>query len=187
MALLSPHEFGPTVVAVVGAAVDDTLESFATCGGVDVMSLRDREPDLASRRIRASSASLVVHDADPLEHVAAAWVELFQERATLGALEAEIDAALDRFERGSVAMPDYYLVVEPDASDDEWLHWWCGALGRGAPRRVMPLAAPAGSSDAGLGRVLSSLPTSRPWPEPATWLPDLAYDIPDRVGVRAGE
>ena len=35
-----------------------------------------------------------MHDADPLEHVAAAWVELYEERATLGTLEIEVETLL---------------------------------------------------------------------------------------------
>jgi hypothetical protein len=33
-------------------------------------------------------------------------------------------------------------------------------------------------------RLLSNLPSSRPWPDPASWLPHLPFEIPDRVGLR---
>lgn len=171
-----------TIVAVVGPGADDVLASADVLGGVSALSLRGSEPAIASHRISASGTPWVVHDADPLEHVASAWIEFFQERATLGALEAEIDDALGQFERGHALMPDYYLVLEPDDAPEIWRHWWCGALGYRAPRRVLPVHASSGAD--ALRRMLRSLPTSRPWPDPAKWLPGLAMQIPDRVGLR---
>lgn len=173
-----------TIVAIVGDGADEALESLEHLPGVDTLRLRDSEPGLAARRIAAASAPWIVHDADPLVHVAAAWVELYEERATLGTLEVEVAAALAAFETGGAVMPDYYVVLDPDAADATWRHWWCGALGHRAPRRVLPAAAPATPRDAALRRMLRALPTSRPWPEPESWLPGLPFDIPDRVGLR---
>ena len=184
----TPHSTGPTatVVAVVGPGSDDALASFDGVAGIDAFTLRDLEPAIGTRRIAASAAQWVVHDADPLEHVAAAWVELFEERSTLGVLEAEVDAALDAFDGGDMVMPDYYVVLDPEGADPTWRHWWCGALAHRAPRRILPFSAPGHVDDTSLRRMLNALPTSRPWPDPAQWLRHLPFEIPDRVGLRDG-
>lgn len=174
-----------TIVAVVGESAGDALASLDGVTGVDALGLRGRDPALAASRIRASRAAWVVHDADPLAHVAAAWIELYEERSTLGALEAEVDDALARFAVGEAIMPDYYLVLDPGSAHTAWRHWWCGALGRFAPKRVLPAASPAHPGDHRVRRMLGALPSSRPWPEPASWLREVPFAIPDRVGLRA--
>lgn len=172
-----------TIVAVVGSASDEVLTHLEGIEGVETLSLRDTEPALAARRITATTSPWIVHDADPLEHVAAAWVELFEERATLGTLELEIAQALAHF-AGGARMPDYYIVLEPERAPDTWRHWWCGALGYRAPRRVLPASAPDSPADVAIRRLLRALPSSRPWPTPSSWLPGLALEIPDRIGLR---
>lgn len=179
------HSMKPgTIVAIVGDQSEDALASLDGIRGVDVLALQGSEPALAARRIAAASTPWIVHDADPLEHVAAAWVELFEERATLGALELEVETALAMFKDGSALMPDYYIVLEPDSAPGTWRHWWCGALGHHAPQRVLTSPAPTTPRDAALRRLLRNLPSSRPWPDPASWLPRLPFEIPDRVGLR---
>lgn len=173
-----------TIVAVVGAESAGALATLEGIPGVETLSLRDFDPATAARRISACSTPWIVHDADPLEHVAAAWVELYEERATLGTLEVEVETALAHFDEGTALMPDYYIVLDPDAADDTWRHWWCGALGYRAPRRVLPAASPSTPRDTAMRRLLTALPASRPWPEPTSWLPGLAFEIPDRVGLR---
>ena len=173
-----------TVVAIVGDAADEALASLEGITGVETLSVRDSEPALAGRRIAATVTPWVVHDADPLAHVAAAWIELFEERSTMGVLEAEVAEALARFQRGEALMPDYYVVLAPEKAPDAWRHWWCGALGRHAPRRVLPSAPPGSAHDDRLRHLLTTLPASRPWPDPAQWLPELPFAIPDRVGLR---
>lgn len=173
-----------TVVAVVGAGSDEALATLEGIPGVETLALHGTEPALAARRIAAASTPWIVHDADPLAHVAAAWVELYEERATLGTLELEVETALAQFGAGEAIMPDYYIVLDPEDAVGTWRHWWCGALGHRAPRRVLPAHAPTMPGDMALRRILTSLPASRPWPDPASWLPGLAFDIPDRVGLR---
>ncbi|MDZ8171714.1 hypothetical protein [Microbacterium xanthum] len=173
-----------TVVAIVGDATEDALEALGGLRGVDVLPLRGSEPGLATRRIGAAQRPWIVHDADPLEHVAAAWVELFEERSTLGVLEREVQAALEQFEMDEAVMPDYYIVLDPEGAEATWRHWWCGALGHHAPKRVLPAHRPVSSRDDALARVLNALPTSPPWPEPSSWLPRIPFEIPDRVGLR---
>lgn len=172
-----------TIVAVVGSASDEALAHLDGIDGVETLSLRDTEPALAARRITAATRPWIVHDADPLEHVAAAWVELFEERATLGTLELEVEQALAQFARGA-RMPDYYIVLEPEKAPDTWRHWWCGALGHRAPRRILPAPTPETPGDVAIRQLLRALPSSRPWPEPSSWLRGLALEIPDRIGLR---
>ncbi|GAA1672329.1 hypothetical protein [Microbacterium lacus] len=173
-----------TIVAIVGDQSEEALATLDGIRGVEVLSLQGSEPALATRRIAASATPWVVHDADPLVHVAAAWVELFEARATLETLEVEVETALSLFEEGAAIMPDYYIVLEPEDAPDTWRHWWCGALGHRAPQRVIAAPAPTRPRDAALRRMLGNLPSSRPWPEPAAWLPRLPFEIPDRVGLR---
>ncbi len=94
-----------TVVAIVGDGAAEALDALSGIPDVETLALGDHDPALGARRIAAARAPWVVHDADPLGHVAAAWVELFQERSTLGVLEIEIEAALTRFETGTAIMP----------------------------------------------------------------------------------
>jgi hypothetical protein len=173
-----------TVVALVGADSDALLSGLADVPALAALSLRESDPAVATRMMAAAASPYVVHDADPLEHVAAAWIELYQERATLGTLEIEVETALDAFEHGRALMPDYYIVLDPASADGAWRHWWCGALGQHAPRRVLPAETPGRARDAAIRRMLTALPSSRPWPDPSTWLPGLAFEIPDRVGLR---
>lgn len=169
-----------TVVALVGADSDSLLSGLSGVPALVAMSLREADPALATHRLAAASTPYVVHDADPLEHVASAWVELFEERATLGTLELEVETLLELFASGGVVMPDYYVVAGPEAIGGTWRHWWLGALAHRAPSRVLPVEA----SGAALRARLRTLPTSRPWPDPQSWLPRVQFDIPDRVGLR---
>lgn len=168
-----------TVVALVGADPGELLDGLARFPAIAALTLRESDPAEATRAVAAASRPYVVHDADPLEHVAAAWVELFEERATLGTLEVEVDLLLGLFQSGQAVMPDYYLVAGPETIEGTWRHWWLGALAHRAPSRVLPVEA----SDSALRARLRSLPASRPWPEPE-WLRQVHFDIPDRVGLR---
>lgn len=156
---------------------------------VDDIDAADAARAAATAAYETANAALAattrpwIHDADPLEHVAAAWVELFEERSTLGTLEVEVEQALAHFAHG-LRMPDYYIVLEPEKAPDTWRHWWCGALGHRAPRRVLPAPSPERPGDADVRRLLRALPSSRLWPEPERWLRGLALEIPDRIGLR---
>jgi hypothetical protein len=171
-----------TVVALVGTDADALLSGLAGVPAVTALSLRASTPIDATRALAAASrpdVPYVVHDADPLEHVAAAWVELFEERATLGTLELEVETLLDLFEAGDAVMPDYYVVASPETVEGTWRHWWLGALAQRAPARVLPIEA----TTAALRARLRTLPQSRAWPDPQ-WLRHVQFDIPDRVGLR---
>lgn len=168
-----------TVVALVGADSEPLLSGLSDVPAVRALSLREAEPAVATRAVASAACPYVVHDADPLEHVAAAWVELYEEKATLGTLEVEVETLLGLFAAGDAVMPDYYVVVEPQSIEGTWRHWWLGALAHRAPSRVLPVEA----SGAALRARLRALPSSRPWPDPE-WLRRVQFDIPDRVGLR---
>lgn len=179
MAPTSPPQPTATVVALVGSGSDALLAALGDVPAISALSLREAEPANAAHAVAAASRPYVVHDADPLVHVAAAWVELYEERATLGTLEVEVETLLSLFESGAALMPDYYLVAGPEAIEGTWRHWWLGALAHRAPNRVLPIDP----TDAAVRARLRALPTSRPWPEP-TWLRGIPFEIPDRVGLR---
>lgn len=168
-----------TVVALVGADCEPLLSGLSDLPSVLALSLREADPAVATRAMSAASLPYVVHDADPLEHVAAAWVELYEEKATLGTLEVEVETLLSLFAAGDAIMPDYYVVAGPESIEGTWRHWWLGALANRAPSRVLPVEA----SGAALRARLRTLPASRPWPDPG-WLRRVQFDIPDRVGLR---
>src|SRR5688572_32657219 len=168
-----------TVVALVGADSDSLLSGLSDVPALVALSLRETDPALAARRLTAVSTPYVVHDADPLEHVAAAWVELYEEKATLGTLEVEVETLLGLFASGDAVMPDYYVVAGPESIEGTWRHWWLGALALRAPARVLPVEAAAPAVRARL----RTLPSSRPWPDPG-WLRGVQFEIPDRVGLR---
>jgi len=168
-----------TVVALVGADSETLLSGLSDLPALLALSLREDDPAVATRRLSAVTIPYVVHDADPLEHVAAAWVELYEARATLGTLEVEVENLLSLFGAGDAVMPDYYVVAGPETIEGTWRHWWLGALAHRAPSRVLPVEA----SGAALRARLRSLPSSRPWPDPA-WLRHLQFEIPDRIGLR---
>ena len=168
-----------TVVALVGADSEPLLSGLSDVPAVLALSLREADPALAARAVAAADCPYDGHDADPLEHVAAAWVELYEERATLGTLEVEVATLLDLFAAGDAVMPDYYVVVGPESIEGTWRHWWLGALAHRAPSRVLPVEASATA----LRARLRALPASRPWPDPE-WLRRVQFDIPDRVGLR---
>ena len=168
-----------TVVALVGVESEPLLSGLSDVPAVRALSLREADPAVAARAVESAESPYVVHDADPLEHVAAAWVELYEEKATLGTLEIEVETLLGLFAAGDAVMPDYYVVVGPQSIEGTWRHWWLGALAHRAPSRVLPVEA----SGAALRARLRSLPSSRPWPDPG-WLRRVQFDIPDRVGLR---
>jgi hypothetical protein len=167
-----------TIVAIVGDRSAEVIEGLGALRGVDALQLG--EPDAeGTERISASHGTYVVHDADPLAHVAHAWVEFFDDRSTGGALEVEIETALTAFARGERVMPDYYVVLDPESLESTWRHWWFGALASHGSRRVVPQPAAVGS----VRRLLRQLPAAPGWVAPESWLPGLEFTVPDRRGL----
>lgn len=161
-----------TIVTVVGDGCDAVLRELAELPNVHTDHLAG--PPLAV-------TPYVVRDADPLEHVASAWVEFFDDRASLGTLELEVETALGALASGDTVMPDYYLVLSPEQLEGTWVHWWMGVLAQAAPTRVLPASPERGQ----VRRMLRRLPTGRPWPDPERWLPGLPFAVPDRVGLQS--
>ncbi|AYG04705.1 hypothetical protein [Gryllotalpicola protaetiae] len=170
-----------TVVALVGGESPELISELGSLRNVDAFTLAVGDETDASRRISTSQASYVISDVDPLAHVAAAWVEFFDDRVTLDTLLFEAEAAADALRAGRAQLPDYYLVLDPESVEGTWRHWWFGALSRKAPTRVIPVASSSGE----VRRQLRHLPTGRPWPaEYAEWLGRLQYEVPDRLALQ---
>jgi methylase of polypeptide subunit release factors len=176
--MASGHSSSTTLV-VVGDDEGGTIRELTGHANVRAASLAGRDDEEIARWTRAAATPYLVHDVDPLEHVAAAWVEFFDDRATLGALELEIERAVDALRRGSAAIPDYYLVVNPETMPPTWRHWWMGVMAQASPTRVIPRS----ETDPPVTRLLRRLPTGRAWPEPAAWLGGVTSAVPDRVGL----
>jgi hypothetical protein len=165
-----------TTLVIVGDGAPTTIETLDRFANVSAARLSEATDDDAQRFLAAAQSPYVVHDRDPLCHVAAAWVEFFDDLSSLGVLELEVDRALGALEHGGVDMPDYYVVVGPERLSPTWKHWWLGVLPRAAPTRVIPWDDDGSMP---LSRVLRTLPTSRPWPAPGPWLNSVKHTVPD--------
>lgn len=172
-----------TTLVVVGDEASQAIRSLERFPNVQAASLTDATDEDVVRWSAASSAPYVVHDHDPLGHVAAAWVEFFDDLSTFGVLELEIERALDAAGRREMNVPDYYVVLHPEGLPVTWKHWWLGVLAAESPTRVIPWP----SADASLAALLRRLPTGRAWPEVQAWLPRVPMSVPDLVGLRAPE
>jgi hypothetical protein len=168
-----------TVVALVGDDSAQLISELSALRNVDAFTVTDTDEDDAAQRISRSDAFFVVSDADPLAHVAHAWVEFYDDRVTLETLLVEAETAADALRAGRAQMPDYYLVLDPEGVQGTWRHWWFGALSGKAPARVLPV--PASGSD--VRRQLRRLPAGRPWPQLPEWLTRLQFEVPDRLVI----
>ncbi|CAN5134138.1 hypothetical protein BH09ACT1_BH09ACT1_05310 [soil metagenome] len=168
-----------TTVVLVGGSAPQLLGTLGQFANVRAASLADASEDEARTWTAQARAPYVVHDRDPLEHVAAAWVEFFDDLTTIETLDLEVERAASALASGALTMPDYYVVVDPDLLSPTWKHWWLGVLAIAAPSRVIPWDD--GSSS--IARVLRRLPTGRAWPKPRPWLQDVARSVPDRIGL----
>jgi len=180
-----PSSTEVVLVGRVPAEVFPELDSLPNVRAVRLSPAQQDDADRTDQESRAHSfaASVhgpyAVHDTDPLHDVGQAWISYFDESAPVGTLEVAVEALLGRLRRGAAALPDYFVVVEPESLPVTERHWWLGAVSAAAPSRVVP--APATSS--GIAHVLGALPSGGWWPEDqATWLRGLASVIPDRVG-----
>ncbi|WP_350347594.1 hypothetical protein ABIQ69_13260 [Agromyces sp. G08B096] len=171
-----------TTVVVVGDEAPTAVRSLSGFANVRAASFHDRADASDAEVARwqsGATAPYVVHDHDPLGHVAAAWVEFFDEQVTLGVLELEIERAVAAAERRQMAVPDYYVVIHPESLPVTWRHWWLGVVATASPTRVIPWP----DADESLARLLRRLPTGRAWPEVERWLPSVVGQVPDRVGL----
>ncbi|NEE03137.1 hypothetical protein [Phytoactinopolyspora halotolerans] len=168
-----------TVAVLVGAdssAMVNRLDSLANVRGI-TSGDSDESPH---RRAAQSHAAYVVHDADPLADVAAAWTGFFDGKGEPGTLEVAVEAALAALRRQDVSLPDYYIVLDPDSLADTRKHWWFGVLAGVSPARVVPTAA----TTTAVSGALSTLSSGRWWPDPPDeWLRGLRNVVPDRAGL----
>jgi hypothetical protein len=167
-----------TVVALVGGESPELIAELGALHNVDAFSVTEGDEAEAAWHISHSHASYVVSDTDPLAHVAAAWVEFYDDRVTLETLLYEAETAADALRAGRAQLPDYYLVLDPESVEGTWRHWWFGALSSKAPMRVLPVQPSARE----VRQQLRRLPAGRPWPpEFGAWLSRLQFEVPDRL------
>jgi hypothetical protein len=168
-----------TTLVVVGDEATSAIHALEGFANVRAASFEGASDDEVTRWSATAVAPYVVHDHDPLGHVAAAWVEFFDDQSTFGVLELEIERAVEAAERHAISVPDYYVVLHPEDMPMTWKHWWLGVLASESPTRVIPW--PRG--DESLARLLRRLPTGRAWPDVESWLPRVVGAVPDRVGL----
>lgn len=173
-----------TVVVIVGeqaGRVVAGLDGLANVRAVPRSAAAEADEG-GGRRIREavaqSHAAYVVHDLDPLASVGAAWAGFFDGTAPAGTLEVAVEAALSALRTEAAALPDYYVVLDPDGLGDTAKHWWFGVLAGASPNRVVP-AAP---SAAAVRDLLGGLRSGRWWPDPPDeWLRGVGRIVPDRA------
>lgn len=173
-----------TTLVLVGSESAAALGALSRLSNVRVSSFpaeRDVSDEDVARWVSQADAPYVVHDRDPLGHVASAWVEFFDDLATIGTLDLEVERAVAGLEAGGLSLPDYYIVTEPESLAPTWKHWWLGVLPKAAPTRVIPFT----EGQSSLSRVLRQLPTGRGWPNPNPWLHEVARSVPDRIGLES--
>ena len=168
-----------TTLVVVGDEATSAIHALEGFANVRAASFEGASDVEVARWSASTVAPYVVHDHDPLGHVAAAWVEFFDDQSTFGVLELEIERAVEAAERHAISVPDYYVVLHPEDMPTTWKHWWLGVLASESPTRVIPW--PRG--DESLARLLRRLPTGRAWPDVESWLPRVVGAVPDRVGL----
>ncbi|OHV31523.1 hypothetical protein BCD49_31310 [Pseudofrankia sp. EUN1h] len=176
---------GPDPAATPDRITRSVVAPLASATNVTVVLPDDTLPPgaraaAAWQECRAVATPYVVHDADPLAEVAAAWVARYDEAGQVGDLEVAVSAAVARFRRGEADMPDSLVLLDPDGWPPTRRHWYLGVLAAAAPARVVPIRSDARE----LRRALVALPAGRWWPEPSERLLDgIDRVVPDRVGL----
>ncbi len=170
-----------TVVALVGPGSDRVLGTVGRAGRVRAVAvdrgLAPLERAIAAQRLSGGDgAPVTVHDADPLAAVVDAWVARFDGTGAAGDLEVQVGAAVAGWRGRSVELPDYYVLLDPDAWDRTRRHWYLGVLVAAAPARVVPVR----SAEAA-GPALANLPAGRWWPELPRLLADVDRRVPDQL------
>ncbi|WP_394550694.1 hypothetical protein ACDF64_09415 [Agromyces sp. MMS24-JH15] len=171
-----------TTLVVVGeeaASAIRSLERFPNVHAATFSELSDASDAQVARWSAAGDRPYVVHDRDPLAHVAAAWVEFYDDLSTYEVLELEIERAVEASTRRAMHVPDYYVVLHPETLPVTWKHWWLGVVAVASPTRVIPWP----DADESLAPLLRRLPTGRAWPKVDAWLPTVPGQVPDRVGL----
>ena len=173
-----------TVVAVVvppdAAPLDDVRAA-----NVRVVRTEGDAPALERatavwEQARRITAPYLVHDADPLAWVAEAWTRRFDGQGLPGDLEVAVAETLARWRARSLDLPDYYLVVDPEALSPTQRHWFLGFLGSAAPVRVVP-----GRPSVPVVDLLADLRPGPWWPDLDRMLADIDQVAPVQVGPLA--
>ena len=178
----SARRTSTTVVAVVGDGARACVARLARGANV-VSAVPDPNDPPLDRAVAAwSEATRVhspyfVHDADPLDATADAWVRRFESEGPVGELEVVVQDTLARWRAGSVELPDYYLVLDAESWGPTRRHWYLGVLHKAAPARVVPVAK-ADAAEA----ALPHLGAGRWWPDLDQLLADIDRVVPDQVG-----
>lgn len=177
-----------TIVALLASpgaadAVGKALVGPAAPGRVRVAAVDRRLAALdraaaAQAQLSGAGSTIGVHDADPLAAVSAAWARLFDGEGAAGELEIAVGAALGRWRARQVELPDFYLVVDPEAWDVTRRHFYLGVLAAAAPSRVVPVRTVEEVPAA-----LRRLPAGRWWPELPRLLEGLDRQVPDRLAT----
>ena len=174
-----------TVLTVVGTDAEACVRSFTDAANVSVIDPGpEGDRDVLARAQAAwshtvrSHARYTMHDADPLAAVGAAWAAEF-DGAERGKLDVAVADVLARWRAHSVGLPDYYLVLDPDALSPAEKHWYLGVVHRAASHRVVPVEPESMAVRAAIGR----LRAGRWWPDLPAMLDGLSHELPDRVMV----
>jgi hypothetical protein len=127
---------------------------------------------------RRTGSPFLVHDADPLAWVATAWAERFDGTGVAGDLEVAVAETQARWRARSLDLPDYYLVVEPEALPPVIRHWYLGVLNANSPARVV-----TGGRDTPVVDQLARLRAGRWWPDLDRILAGIDRIVPDLAGT----
>jgi hypothetical protein len=172
-----------TVVAVVAPTTGDV----SPLEHVRAANVRVVRPDIdapaldravvAWEQARRTSTPYLLHDADPLAWVADAWARRFQEQGVAGDLEVAVAEISARWRAGSLDLPDYYLLTDPEGLTPILRHWFLGLLVSAAPSRVITSRA-----DAPVVDQLADLPPGPWWPDLDRVLAGLDRVLPEQLG-----
>jgi hypothetical protein len=109
-----------TVIALAGQRARSVLEALGPATNIST-ALPDPDQPPLERAVAAWAAAggtrslFLLHDADPLAAVADAWVRRFDEQGPVGELEVAVQETLQRWRSRALELPDYYLMLDPDA------------------------------------------------------------------------
>ena len=175
-----------TVLALVGGSDDGQRRELAEvlARGANVRAvLPDAELDPLQRAVGAWRSAVsahvpfLVHDADPLAAVTAAWAATFDHQGAVGDLEVAVAGTVQRWRAGSLELPDYYLVVDAEDIPVTQRHWYLGVLHGTSPHRVVPVE----SNPESLASAVRRLRAGRWWPDMPDLLAGIEQRLPDRL------
>lgn len=154
-----------TVIVLVGAQASQGSAALGQAANVRAVMPPADEPPLERARqmlvaAAGTSSPFLVGDADPLVDVTDAWVRWYDGDGVRGELETAIAAVLARWRAGTLALPDYYLLLDAQDWPTTRRHWFLGWLHRHAPARIIPVEG----TQVGLITAVSRLRAGRWWP-----------------------